>query len=146
MQAITLFSNSHLFFNFFAWKIKIINFKPLIFASYRGSPLVQLSKFNNFLWVCWFLCKNLSNFVYPAWKLHNPYCHSAQKGKSEAPLACALYFLLQLWCYWRAHVTGLCLIFKIQKIGQKYYLSPRLDLVPINLVPMTFHMICQELN
>ena len=29
-------------------------------------------KFNNFLWVCWFLCKNLSNFVPPAWKLH---CH-----------------------------------------------------------------------
>ena len=31
---------------------------------------------NNFLWVCWFLCKNLSNFVPPAWKLHNPYCHN----------------------------------------------------------------------
>ena len=26
--------------------------------------------------VCWFLCKNLSNFVYPVWKLHNPYCHN----------------------------------------------------------------------
>ena len=26
--------------------------------------------------VCWFLCKNLSNFVPPAWKLHNPYCHN----------------------------------------------------------------------
>ena len=30
---------------------------------------------NNFLWVCWFLGKNLSNFVSPVWKLHNPYCH-----------------------------------------------------------------------
>ena len=40
------------------------------------SPLVQFSKFNNFLWVCWFLCKNLSSFVYPVWKLHNPYCHN----------------------------------------------------------------------
>ena len=28
--------------------------------------LTQFSKFNNFLWVCWFLGKNLSNFVYPA--------------------------------------------------------------------------------
>ena len=24
---------------------------------------------------CWFLGKNLSNFVSPIWKLHNPYCH-----------------------------------------------------------------------
>ena len=32
------------------------------------SPLTQFSKFNNFLQVCWFLGKNLSNFV-------NPYCY-----------------------------------------------------------------------
>ena len=50
--------------------------KTLIFASYWGSPLVQFSKFKNFLWVCWFWGKNLSNFVYPVWKLHNPYCHN----------------------------------------------------------------------
>ena len=50
-----------------------------IFASYWGSPLVQLSEFNDFLWVCWFLCKNLSNFVYPVWKFHNPYCHNGYK-------------------------------------------------------------------
>ena len=31
---------------------------------------------NNFLLVCWFLCKNLPNFVPPAWKLHNLYWHS----------------------------------------------------------------------
>ena len=43
---------------------------------YCDSSLVQFSKFNNFLWVCWFLGKNLSNFVSPVWKLHNPYCHS----------------------------------------------------------------------
>ena len=28
-------------------------------------PLIQFSKYNNFFWVCWFLCKNLSNFVPP---------------------------------------------------------------------------------
>ena len=38
--------------------------------------LHQFSKFNNFLWICWFLCKNLSNFVPPAWKLDNPYYHT----------------------------------------------------------------------
>ena len=48
----------------------------MIFASYWGSPLVQFSKFKNLLWVCWFLCKHLSNFLCPVWKLHNPYCHS----------------------------------------------------------------------
>ena len=45
-------------------------------ALFDTSPLTQFSKFNHFLWVCWFLGKNLSNFVSPIWKLHNPYCHS----------------------------------------------------------------------
>ena len=40
------------------------------------SPLIQFSKFNNFFWECWFLGKNLSNFVPPIWKLHNLYCHN----------------------------------------------------------------------
>ena len=35
-------------------------------------PLVQNSKFNNFLW---FLGKNLSNLVSPAWKRNNLYYH-----------------------------------------------------------------------
>ena len=36
----------------------------------------QSLKLNNFLWVCLFLGKNLSNFVPTAWKHHNPYCHN----------------------------------------------------------------------
>ena len=43
---------------------------------FDSSPIIQNSKFNKFLWVWWFLCKNLSNFIPPAWKLHNPYCHN----------------------------------------------------------------------
>ena len=50
----------------------------LILALFDSSPLIQNSKFNNFFWVCWFFCKNLSNFVPPAWKLHNPYCQKGQ--------------------------------------------------------------------
>ena len=46
------------------------------FALFDTSPLTQFSKFDNFLWVCWFLGKNLSNFVPFIWKLHNPYCHN----------------------------------------------------------------------
>ena len=33
-------------------------------------------KFNNFLWVRWFLGKNISNFVPTVWKLHDPCCHN----------------------------------------------------------------------
>ena len=48
------------------------------FAHFDTSPLVQLSKFKNFLWLCWFLGKTLSNFIPSVWKLHNPYCHNAE--------------------------------------------------------------------
>ena len=55
-------------------------FKSLYFLKwcpiFDTSPLIQFSKFNKFLWVCWFLGKNLSNLVPPVWKLHNPYCHT----------------------------------------------------------------------
>ena len=44
-------------------------------------PLIQFSKFNDFLRVCWFLGKNLSNFLPLVWKLHNPYCHNVQRYK-----------------------------------------------------------------
>ena len=47
------------------------------FALFDTSPLIQFSKFNNYLWVCSFLGKNLPNFLPPVWKLHNPYCHSS---------------------------------------------------------------------
>ena len=42
------------------------------------SPLHQFAKFNSFLWVCWFLAKNLFNFVSLPWKLYNWYCHICQ--------------------------------------------------------------------
>ena len=67
--------------HFSYWHFLITSiFKSLNFLKwcpiFDTSPLTQFSKFNNFLWVCWFLGKSLSNFVPPAWKLHNPYCHS----------------------------------------------------------------------
>ena len=68
---------------FFHWKISIQEnifcywyfsitsiLKSLYFLKWRPifdtSPLTQIAKFKNFLLVCWFLGKNLSNFVYPA--------------------------------------------------------------------------------
>ena len=53
------------------WFLKLCIWKLL------RAPLIQFSKLNNVLGVCWFLGKNLSNFIYPIWKLHNPYCHSS---------------------------------------------------------------------
>ena len=45
---------------FLTWKI---DFESQILALFDSSPFIQNSKFNNFL--CWFLGKNLSNFVSP---------------------------------------------------------------------------------
>ena len=58
----------------FRW---FLNRKLTFLAHFDTSPLHQFSKSNNFLWVCWFLCKNLSNFQPPTWKLNNPYYHTA---------------------------------------------------------------------
>ena len=43
---------------------------------FDSSPIIQNSKLSNFLCVVWFLWKNLSTFIPPAWKRHNPYCHN----------------------------------------------------------------------
>ena len=64
------------------WKYLIS--KTLIFENFWGPHyIIQFSKFNNFLWVCWFLGKNRSNFVPPVWKLHNRYCHSLWSGPAK---------------------------------------------------------------
>ena len=56
------------------WRRKL-TLKLWILALFDTSPLHRFSKFNNFLWVCWFLGKNISNFEPAAWKLDNPYYH-----------------------------------------------------------------------
>ena len=57
-------------------------FKSLCFLkwcpNFDSSPLLQFSKFNNFVWACWFLAKNLPYFISLHWKLHNRYCHIMQ--------------------------------------------------------------------
>ena len=63
--------------------IEKIDFKSQILALFDTSLFTQFSKFNNFLWACWFFCKNLSNFVPPGWKLYNPYCHNTQSHVSR---------------------------------------------------------------
>ena len=66
--------NTNLGVHFLITSLYFLKWCPI----FDTSQLTQFSKFNNFLWVCWFLGKNLSNFVPPVWKLHNPYCHIGQ--------------------------------------------------------------------
>ena len=76
----------------FGWFLtKKIDFESQILALFDSSPQIQNSKFNHFPWVCWFLGKNLSKFVPPVWKLHNPYCHNAH-------LRLLTYFLASIYC------------------------------------------------
>ena len=61
----------------FGWFLtKKIDVECQILALFDSSPLIQNSKYTNLLWVCWFLCKNLSNFVSSAGKLNNLYYHN----------------------------------------------------------------------
>ena len=55
----------------------LLTFKTSDFWKLLRPPFSEL---NNFLWVCWFLGKNLSNFVPSVWKLHNPYCHNLHES------------------------------------------------------------------
>ena len=48
---------------FFSEKTKIMDCLNSDFWKLLKPPLIQFSKFNNFVWVCCFFCKNLSNFV-----------------------------------------------------------------------------------
>ena len=71
------------FFSFCYWHFLITTiFKSLYFLKwcpiFDSSPLLQFSKFNNFIWLqlIRFLAKNISNFVSLSWKLHNRYCRN----------------------------------------------------------------------
>ena len=80
-------------------------FKSLYFLKwcpiFDTSPLTQFSKINNFLWVCWFLAKNLSNFLPLSLKLDNPNYHRGHlviKSTSFKVLPVSLSEVFQLEC------------------------------------------------
>ena len=58
---------------------KIINTIPELFI--KQKIVFNFVYFSSSQTLCWFLDKNLANFVSPAWKLDNPYCHNAEKYK-----------------------------------------------------------------
>ena len=61
-------------------KIPIIfDIENWLWKLFDTSPLHQFAKFNNYIWVCWFFVKNLFNFVYLTWKLHNHYISSLHR-------------------------------------------------------------------
>ena len=74
--------------HFLLWHFLITSiFKSLYFLKWcqllTARHLLQFSKFNNFLWVSWFLCKNLSYLVSLVLKLHNWKCHTVQKIEKQ---------------------------------------------------------------
>ena len=51
--------------------------------------------------VCWFLWKNLSDFVSPVWKLHSLYCHSAKWNYCKFFISVLFNpKLTNAWCPW----------------------------------------------
>ena len=63
----------------------------------RSAPILEIQKF---FWVCLFLGKNLSNFVPPVWKLHNPYCHIGYTETRKLKLKTQIFLLLTFrLCY-----------------------------------------------
>jgi hypothetical protein len=74
------------FFYWYFWITSIL--KSLYFLKrcplFDTLPPHQFAKFKNFLWICFFLGKNLSNFVSPAWKLNIlPYCALMQSVQKK---------------------------------------------------------------
>ena len=51
--------------------------------------------------ICWFLCKNLSNFVFPTWKLHTLYCHTNDSETKRKFIhwktSCTYWSWLHVW-------------------------------------------------
>ena len=80
------------------------------FALFDSYPLNQFSKFDNFLWVCWFLGKDLSNFVPPVWKLHYQYCHNVKRWFCSRTLKFLLgnvqYLLNMLLMKWKRNKSS----------------------------------------
>ena len=132
------------------WSIflRIIEFQNSDFWKLLRPPLIQFSKFYNFLWGCWFLGKNLSNFVPPVWKLHNPYCHTVHGsyGMEEGKLfaqskhaVCKFYFEWAQSSIQRGF-NKICQLngigfFDIHYPEISYLQSPILSLVFLNSIP-----------
>ena len=60
-------------------------------------PTELILNIHNILWECWFLGKNLSNFVPPAWNLDNPYTILLSLGT----------LIFQWLCFSRTHSCGM---------------------------------------
>ena len=76
------------------------------FGTFWHLSLTQFSIFNNFLWICWFLDKNLSNFLPPAWKLHNRYCHDTKILVPKSQIIWNPIFDFEDLEFWFLYITG----------------------------------------
>ena len=92
------------------------------FALFDSSPLTQFSKSDNFLWLYWFLGKNLSNFDLSNWKTPQPilpYCKNLHNEFKNYPVSqsCFEKIDLVISVIWIFFFTFVEMIFwKISKI------------------------------
>ena len=96
---------------------------------FDSSPLIQNSKFNNFLWVCWFLCKNLSNLVPPRLKTPQPvlpYCIMAPQWVQSNSQAASWFlnfmkeanFYCKIWRLGKCFTLAGVIFFSVQLNAQ----------------------------
>ena len=72
--------------------------------------LLLFTRYQNFLWGCWFLCKTVTDFGYPSWKLKNPADHNA----NEEIIACFLsYFFSNTQKQKRFYLVGFMVMTKL---------------------------------
>ena len=85
------FRSTFFVIDFFWWHHVLIMLFTKIMLIFSHLPITPILKIHKFPLVCWFLGKNISNFVAPAWKLNNPCYHIVE---------CAGWYsltLLQCW-------------------------------------------------
>ena len=92
----------------FRW---FLTFSSQILALFEISALCFFTKYNNFLpALCWFLVKNLANFVSLHWKLDNPHCHCQGCQDLEFLFRCFLTFSSQILSLFE--ISALCFFTK----------------------------------
>ena len=121
------------------------------------NPKLKIQQFS--LGMNWFLGKNLSNFIPPAWKLDNPYCHIAWVQKLQIAInyfnhpfdQVDNYFLRFTSWIWNRQNTiqnasvDSCSAWRSSNIRQRFKLKKRfyffllsLLIIPIFLIWMTY--------
>ena len=107
------FDNKNVLLNYYYWLMKkelrklwlICDIENWLwksnFVTFWNLPIKPILKINNYLWICWFSSKNLSNFVPPVWRLNNPYYHKCKCKPTFHQTKDQNYWLRTLKMQWK---------------------------------------------